>query len=495
MENFPGLLRKLGNSKMSYSAYDTAWVARLDEFDPIMSNQALEWLSRNQNPNGSWGSERPMYYHDRVICTLSAMVALTHRGRRSRDKLQIEKGLKALEEIIAGATRSLMNDRSGETAGFESIVPTLVAEAEQLGIIKQQKEHLLGRLSQIRAAKLAKLTGHKISRFTSTSYLTEMVGKDRIDLLDIDNLQEMNYSIGTSPSATAHFALYVKPGDEKALNYLRGLVKAGDGGVATFAPHEIFERVWTLWNLSLTGLHKTDNEIKALCAPHLDYLENHWQPGRGLSFSESFTTCDGDDTSVGFEVLSKFGRKPDIETVLSYEEENWFRCYAIERNPSVDANVDFLGALREAGYDKNHPSIKKIIKFIRSMRRPDGYWLDKWNISPYYTTTRVIILCKGYDDELCQESVDWMLSRQEANGSWGSYGFQSAEETAYCIQALKTWQMYRGNIPKDALEKACLWLSTHREPPYPPLWIAKTLYCTQNLVQSSIISALILAEM
>lgn len=494
MQDFPGLLRKLGNSQMSKSAYDTAWVARLDEYDPEMSNQALEWLARNQNPNGFWSCGQPHYYHDQVICTLSAMIALTHRGRRSADRTQIEKGLKALEEIRTGATRSLMAE-SGETVGFEVIVPTLVAEAEQLGIIKQQKEHILGRLSVIRAAKLAKLSGYKISRFTSTSQLTEMVGKDRIDLLDIDNLHEENGSIGASPAASAHFALYVKPGDERTLNYLRRLMKNGDGGVQTATPIDIFERVWVLWNLSLTGLYKTDNEIKALCKPHLDFIESQWQPGRGLSFSTSFTCVDGDDTSVGFEVLSKFGRNPDLATLLSYEEENWFRCYAAERNPSTDANIDFLGALRQAGYEKDHPSVKKILRFIRSTRHSDGYWLDKWNISPFYTTTRAIILCRGYDDELCQESVNWMLREQQENGSWGSYGVQSAEETAYCIQALKVWQMHGGIVPKEVLSKARLWLSMHCEPPYPCFWIAKTLYCTENLVQSSIISALRLTEM
>src|SRR5664279_4427929 len=102
MEDFSGLLKKLGNSQMSPSAYDTAWIARLDEFDPEMSNRALRWLSRNQLLNGSWGSARPMYYHDRVMCTLSAMIALTHRGRRATDKMQIEKGIEALEEITSG---------------------------------------------------------------------------------------------------------------------------------------------------------------------------------------------------------------------------------------------------------------------------------------------------------------------------------------------------------------------------------------------------------
>jgi len=32
-----------------------------------------------------------------VISTLAAMIALTHRGRRARDRQQIDKGLLALE--------------------------------------------------------------------------------------------------------------------------------------------------------------------------------------------------------------------------------------------------------------------------------------------------------------------------------------------------------------------------------------------------------------
>ena len=497
MEDFPGLLKKLGNSQMSLSAYDTAWVSRLNEFDSEMSNGALRWISSNQLLNGSWGSLRPMYYHDRLISTLSAMIALTRRGRRGTDKMQIERGIKALGEITDGATRGLMADQGGATVGFELIVPALVAEAEQLGLIKQQKERILGRLSEIRNAKMAKLSGYKISRFVSASHSTEMASQDKIDLLDIDNLQESNGSIGNSPAASAHFALYVKPGDEGALNYLRSTIRDGQGGVPTATPIDIFERVWVLWNLSLTGLHTSDDEIKALCAPHLDHIQTYWNPKCGLSFSKSFTAADSDDSSVGFEVLSKCGRNPNLEAILSYEEENWFRCYEAERDPSLGANVHMLGALRQAGYDKSHPSIRKILRFIRAKHRPAGYWMDKWNVSPYYITTHIIILCKGYDDELCQESVNWILKTQQVNGSWASYGFQSAEETAYCLQALKIWQMHQGrnsNIPKEAIEKARVWLSQHCEPPYASFWTAKTIYSPEIMAKSAIISALTLAE-
>ena len=38
-----------------------------------------------------------MYYHDRVLCTLAAMIALSYHGRRGQDKVQIENGKLALE--------------------------------------------------------------------------------------------------------------------------------------------------------------------------------------------------------------------------------------------------------------------------------------------------------------------------------------------------------------------------------------------------------------
>src|SRR5215510_5978048 len=87
------LLKEIGPGQMSSTAYDTAWVARLGAIDSDLSNGALEWICSNQLSDGSWGAKDVYYYHDRVICTLAAMIALTYRGRRSRDHYQIEKGL------------------------------------------------------------------------------------------------------------------------------------------------------------------------------------------------------------------------------------------------------------------------------------------------------------------------------------------------------------------------------------------------------------------
>jgi halimadienyl-diphosphate synthase len=495
MESFVDLLKMVGTGNyMSNTPYDTAWIARLKEVDSELSDQALSWICEHQLNDGSWGANFPFYYHDRVICTLSSMIALTYRGRRAQDKLQIQKGLEALEHITAGATKGLLLDTSGATVGFELIVPTLVAEAEQLGILKQQGERILGKLARLRETKMRKLEGVRISRHITVAHSAEMAGTDKIHLLDVANLQEQNGSVGCSPSATAYFALCVKPGDQRALEYLSPIVSVRNGGAPTLSPIELFERIWVLWNLSLTSLYQEDKEVAAICNAHLDVLEKYWKPGKGLGFSDQFTLADGDDTSVAFELLAKHGRKPDLADVLDYEEDSWFRCFQYEANPSVDVNVHVLAALKQAGYDKTHPRIQKVLSFIRSKRNPRKYWLDKWHLSPSYTTAHVIVCARGYDDALCEESVQWMLDTQKSDGSWGFFNRSTAEETAYCIQALATWQKHTGKSFSSQIRQAGLWLEKHCEPPYPPLWMDKSLYCPEILVKSCILSALTLVD-
>src|SRR5512147_2313319 len=149
------LIEEIGPGHMASTAYDTAWAARLGEIDWDISTQSLQWLVENQLPDGSWGAKAPLYYHDRVLCTLAAMIALSYRGRREEDKEQIERGKFALERIVGGATQGLRADPNGATVGFEMIAPTLAAEAERLGLIKNQGNRILGRLSQLRAKKVS----------------------------------------------------------------------------------------------------------------------------------------------------------------------------------------------------------------------------------------------------------------------------------------------------------------------------------------------------
>jgi halimadienyl-diphosphate synthase len=325
-----------------------------------------------------------------------------------------------------------------------------------------------------------------ISRYVTVAFSAEMAGPDGQRLLDVAKLQEANGSVGHSPSATAYFALYVRPGDPAALNYLRSLPTL-NGGIPDVAPFDIFERAWTLWNLGLVG--HLDEQVANLCQPHLDFLEAAWKPGLGAGFAAGYTPKDADETGVTFEVLNQFGRTADVEAILTFEEEDYFRCYPLEANPSVSANIHVLSALRRAGLEASHPAVQKIVRFLQSTQ----FWFDKWHVSPYYPTSHAIIAGTGYVDVLLEDAVSWILTTQNADGSWG-YFMPTAEETAYCLQALMVQRQHGRHVPDEVLERGAAWLVEHMDAPYPPLWIGKCLYCPVLVVRSSILSALMLVS-
>jgi halimadienyl-diphosphate synthase len=470
---------------MMTTAYDTAWVARLNELDEPIGEQALEWLRKHQLANGSWGTSKLHYHHDRVICTLAAISALARSGRTD-DRIRCRRARWALELDLKG----LQADSAGETAGFEMIVPTLLAEAEAMGLVQHQNNGggaLLAHLSRQRAAKLSKLPEGMINRSVTVAFSSEMSGSDGLNLLDIDNLQEANGSVGHSPSATAYFALHARRQDPVALEYLRQVVV--DGGAPNVAPFDVFEPAWTLWNLSL--LDSLDDKTLALCQPHLDVLQAAWRPGQGIAHAVGYTPKDGDDTSLVYEVLTRFHRPVDLETVLHHEGDNHFHCYALESNPSISTNIHALGALRQAGLGAEHPTVIKVIRFLFNAQISQLYWHDKWHISPYYPTSHAIVTSAGYADWLVEDAVYWIQTTQNRDGSWGYY-VPTAEETAYCLQALAIWKRHGHAVSDSVLERGAAWLAEHSKPPYPPLWIGKCLYCPELVVRSAVLSALML---
>jgi halimadienyl-diphosphate synthase len=474
---------------MSDVAYDAAWVARIGDIDREISSRAAEWLCEHQLADGSWGAQVPFYHHDRLISTLAAMIALARNGQSGRSRRHIERGLSALERLTDWDTLPL--HPNGATVGFEMITPTLVSEAQDLGLLRQRADRILGRMAQLRAIKMNKLDGKRINRHLTPAFSSEMAGRDYAGVLDTDDLQEKNGSIANSPSATAYFVSSLMPGDSAALAYLGQWVST-DGGTPNVAPFDIFEPAWVIWNLSLAGYLNGRN--KELYTPHLDFIHATWVPGVGIGHASEYTPKDGDDTGFVFGLLSQFDRDVDIEAVLSYEEDRYFRCFALEANPSVSANIHILGGLRQAGYPMDFPAIQKILGFLRRTRVAGSYWLDKWHLSPYYPTAHAIIACAGFDDEICLGAVDWIVRNQAPDGSWGYFGAPTAEETAYCLQALAVWARAGRETPRLTLDRGRRWLIENMSHPYPPQWIGKGLYCPVYVVESAILSALRLTE-
>jgi len=449
-----------------------------------MGQQALDWLRGNQLSDGSWGNVEPKYAHERVICTLAAMTTLGARGE-ANDRVALQCAKNALEEL----SKELSSDPAGETIGFEMIVPSLIDEAKALGLVNCALDKSLGHLAQFRAAKLAALPDKVIDRTVTVAFSSEMVGLDGLHLLDLERLREANGSVAYSPAATTFFAYHVQRGDPDALAYLQTVID--DGSVPYIAPIEIFEIAWTLWNLELAGL--LDAETMALCQPHLDAMEKEWQAGRGISACAGLTLAESDTTSMVYKVMHRLGRPVDLEGILYYEEDSYFRCFALEANPSLSANIHVLDALRCAGLGPEHPTVSKVLDFLKRTQTLQMIWFDKWHASPYYPTAHAVIACCGMVDDLVRDSAYWILSTQRPNGAWGHYG-PTAEETAYCLQALVIWRRCGGQVPLEALKRGATWLAHHMDPPYASLWIGKCLYCPTLVIRSAILSALLMVE-
>jgi halimadienyl-diphosphate synthase len=477
------LLDMVGQLNVSSCAYDTAWIARLDELGEPLGHQALDWLREHQLPDGSWGAREPRYFHDRVICTLAALSALVRSGKRY-DQPRIQRAMSSLDKM----TQGLNADTAGETIGFELIAPMLKQDIQSLGLHLNGSSVYLDKLLPLREVKLAALPDNVVNRYVTVAFSAEMAGLDGRKIIDVENLQEPNGSVAHSPSATAYFALNLKPYDASAIEYLRKVVVKG--GAPNVTPIDVFESAWVLWNLALAGFCK-DNSAVILAMPHLEFLKKTWKPGIGIAHASDFLPEDGDDTSLVYDVLKRYGINVDLAAVLHYEEGHHFRCYELESNPSISTNIHVLGALSQAGLGNDHPAVQKALAFLKNARSADTYWYDKWHISPYYSTAHAVIACAGYDDKLVAPSVDWILETQYQDGAWGYYG-STAEETAYALQALVFWRRLGHNIPLAVIKRGADWLGQHIEPPYPPLWIGKCLYCPELVIRSAILSALIL---
>src|SRR5439155_18032482 len=144
------------------------------------------------------------------------------------------------------------------------------------------------------------------------------------------------------------------------------------------------------------------------------------------------------------------------QVLYQYEEATHFRCYPLERNPSISANAHVLDALRY-GPPGAESRRRKIIHFLEQVRQPGGFWFDKWHASPYYATSHVILAAHDQAPELVGTAIAWLLRSQADDGSWGFF-FPTLEETAYALLALLVWRDAGHPIPAVVLERAVAYL-------------------------------------
>lgn len=475
------LLTGLDN-RLSPSAYDIAWLARLwnDSTDTPCWEDTVAWLIENQWEDGSWGGTIP-YYHDRILCTLAGILAFTHNGLAERYPKVIQKA----QAYLWGHLHLLHHDLM-ELVGFELIIPTLLEELHYLKKIPVPS-HSYG-YGTLRDNKLSIIPLDLVySPNTSLAFSLEFLGEHPA----VDKMSKVlaeHGAIANSPATTAYYALY--SGDTRALQFLE-LVQQRQGGVPAFYPFRDFELAWVLQHLAYSGVPTSDYVPDS----SWEQLLTHLTP-KGIGIDPLFGINDGDTTSVTLHALARGGHyvDPRILHVFEHPQKRIFQTFFFERNMSVITNIHALEAL---AYMPDYPDrdmvVTNIIISLLDHRRYETFWIDKWHISPYYATAHALIaLIEANEGVVVQHSntLEWFIHTQRRDGSWGYFDRGTSEETAYVLLALLYYHEQLGRIDKSILRRGIDYLLQHRGEPHPELWIAKTLYTPHDIVESAILATL-----
>ena len=463
--------------------YDTCWVAQLADPDggvayPDLFGQLLE----RQHPDGSWGGTIP-YAHDRILTTLAIVLLLARLGRRKRDHAQRLAG----ERYIWQHARNLRHE-AHRTVGFEMILPTLLSEAGELGVNLPYAQ--LRHYERERARKLSILPTQRLFEVRTSALFSLEAFAGEIDVKGATGLLLEDGSMATSPSATAFLLSQVpdwRSRFPKSVRYLEELLLRYDAGLPPIAPCDIFVRVWSLYYLYHGNLLADHAElVKANC----EYLLSHWGPG-GLGWS-STGLPESDDTAMTLLALGRAGYEIDGSCLLDYERERHFAVLEHESDPSVSVNLHVLEALNAIPEQDRARVRDKILGYVLRARQDGAYWTDKWHVSPYYPTSRALIVLHSYVAEEMGATIDWLLATQHASGAWGQYA-PTGEETALTLLALLKYHREVRSLPHEPLHRAARYLIVDEapfQPDYPELWFSKALYAPTVVIRSTILAAL-----
>ncbi|MCP2247395.1 prenyltransferase/squalene oxidase repeat-containing protein [Lentzea aerocolonigenes] len=361
-----------------------------------------------------------------LVPTLSVVDAL-------QDHPAARRGLQALRTLL---TRPL---KLPDTVAVELIVPAL---AERLGLRTPLDPRPLHALRQ---RPLPEKLWHTLEIFGPRPEVTAVDG-----------------IVAASPAATAVQLGGPRPG--RSLDYLEAVQRRHGGPVPAGVPVPLFERSWIIVALKSAGLDVPDamtDQIRAAFTRH------GAAGGPGLP-------ADADDTATALHALALCDSPRPTETLARYREARHFACFPNERTPSTSTNAHALQAI---GHDR------QLEEWLRDMQERGGYWLDKWHASPYYATACVTNALRGND-----KAVDWVLSTQNADGSWGRWE-GTYEETAYAIRILSH---SRADVSR-AITRGAKFMQEWGNRPHPPLWHDKDLYTPTRIVRAEGLAALHLA--
>ncbi|KAK9945295.1 hypothetical protein M0R45_010817 [Rubus argutus] len=371
VDSIKSMLSSMEDGEISVSAYDTAWVALVEDANGTGSPQfpsSLEWIANNQLQDGSWGYEDIFNAHDRIISTLACVVALKS-WELHPDKC--DKGMKFFKENL-----NKLEDENVEhmPIGFEIAFPSVLEIARSLGLEAPDDSPALHEIYACRNLKLTKIP-RDILHKVATTLLHSMEGMADLDWEKLLKLQSRDGSFLFSPASTAYALQQTK--DRNCMSYLSRAVHKFNGGVPNVYPVDLFEHLWAVDRLQRLGLYRYfEPEIKEC----INYVYKCWTE-KGICWARNSEVQDIDDTAMGFRLLRLHGHKVSADVFKHFKKGEEFFCFAGQSNQAVTGmyNLNRASQMAFPGEKILYEANEFSTRFLRE-KQASNELLDKWII-------------------------------------------------------------------------------------------------------------------
>ncbi|GLJ33854.1 hypothetical protein SUGI_0680450 [Cryptomeria japonica] len=305
------------NGKISPSAYDTAWIARIPSIDnPYQPQfpQTLKWIVCNQLTDGSWGGESCYLSHDRLLITLSCVIALRIW---KVEGTKVQKGI----DFVNNQT-SLLDERgySNLPNGFVILFSSLLKEAHALRLGISYEIPFIKKMLETGEAQLKEIDiGVLYSLPTSLLFSLEGL-QELIDWRKILSLCSKDGYMLVSMASTA--CVFMHTGDKKCLEFINSVVITCGDYVPCFYPSDLHDRLVAIETIEHLGIGRYfTKEIKNA----LDYVYRFWNIG-GIGRGRNDTLANVNDTAMGFGILRLHGYdvSSEVLTIFGNEKGEFF---------------------------------------------------------------------------------------------------------------------------------------------------------------------------
>ncbi|WP_241825009.1 prenyltransferase/squalene oxidase repeat-containing protein [Micromonospora sp. CB01531] len=486
------------------SVYETG---RLVTLAPWLEGhtERITFLLRSQRADGGWGP--PQGYA--LVPTLSATEALLATLRTDGPGAQRDHGeaqlVSAAARGLQALTRWLRADLVvPDTPAADIIVPSLVTAINQhLERLEDPPNPCLGSWHGVRLALPAGMDNSRLAKVRHALAAGAALPGKLLHFLEVLGPAARRAAgihpmppgtVGASPAATA--AWIGDPDTLAPAHPARAHLTAvaGRGTVPCPLPITVFEQAWVVSGLARAGMQfAVPPEIVASLGAAMGPVGTPTGPG---------LPADADTTAVALYALGKLGHPVEPAGLWTYETADGFCTWPGEDGFSVTTNAHVLDAFGQYLHSTDPApryatATARLTAVLREHQQPDGQWHDRWHASPYYATaccTRALNdFGRGSTAESVAKAVDWVLSTQRSDGSWGRWD-STAEETAYALQVLLSTRPQAAGVGTVVRRGYSYLRHAAGRGADPPLWYGKELYHPRAIVRAAVLAALHLAR-